>query len=155
MARTIRNYCNAHPVQRHHQKAGEKVAVSSPPLSVGWAWNPDEKTRKQIAAGNRRYRKAVLASKERELEETQMATSKSKTGKKASTKKTAKKVAKKVEKRSGLTPLKALCKTLRIDPRLARRVLRADKAMVKVHEAKGRWEFTEAQAKKAKAVLTA
>ena len=41
------------------------------------------------------------------------------------------------------------------DPKMARRALRADKGMAKIHAAKGRWEFTVAQAKKAQAFLSA
>lgn len=155
MSDTIRQYCNANPVQRHHQKAGEKVAVARPPISAGWAWNPDEKTKAALARGSRKIRKAKLAALNPQDEETPMATKKA-TSKKRTTKKTARKVEKKTtDKSNGLMPLKKLCATLKIDTRLARRKLRANTAMAKIHAAKGRWEFTAAQAKKAKAVLSA
>lgn len=150
--RTIGDYCRAHPVGRHHQKAGEKTAVKRNPMSAGWAWNPDEETERALKRGARKIRKAKAA----QLEDAKMAT------KKASSKKTSKKVAKKVTKKtatkSNLIPLKKVCQKVKgtnKDPKMARRALRADKAMSKIHAAKGRWEFTAAQAKKAQAFLSA
>jgi hypothetical protein len=154
MARTIRQYCNSNPAPVHHQKAGEKVACSAPPLSAGWAWNPDEETRKAIARGNRLFRKAKKAKDEAKLEEAKMATNK--TSKKKVSKKVAKKkvVKKVVKKTTGNTvSLKAICTELKVDPKVARRKLRA--AGLKGHDAKSRWEFTQAQAKKARELLAA
>ena len=83
--RTIGEYCTANPVARHHQKAGEKVATSSPPVSAGWGWNPDETTRKALARGQRKFRKF----KAEQQKEVKMATTKqvSKKGKKVTAKK--------------------------------------------------------------------
>ncbi len=150
MARTIRQYTKAHPVQRHHQKAGEKVATRSPnPMSAGWAWNPDKITQRQISASARKMRQLKKAKLESEMGDAEMATKKSKTSKKT----TAKKVAKKTT--SNLIPLKKICQDLKLDPKMARRTLRSSKPMMKIHDAKGRWEFTDAQAKKVRAVLKA
>lgn len=154
-ARTIGQYCAANPVERHHQKAGEKTAVKRDPMSTGWAWKPDRKTELALKRGARKIRKAKAA----ELEEAKMATKKAgskkkATRKKASTRKTAKKVsAKKVTKKTGnRIPLKKLCQELKIDPKMARRKLRA--AGLAGHDPKARWDFTAAQAKKAKEVLS-
>lgn len=162
MADGIRRYCNNNPVQRKHQKAGEKVAVSSPPLSTGWAWNPTKEDQQQINRGNRRFRKAKKLKEMKDNPETEdsvMATKKAKgtkaSKKKVSKKKSAKKVsAKKVSKKtSNLVPLKKICQELKIDPKMARRKLRA--ADLKGHDSSSRWEFTQAQAKKAKEILAA
>jgi hypothetical protein len=51
------------------------------------------------------------------------------------------------------TPLKAICSALKIEPRLARRKLRA--ANLAFHGAKERWSFTDAQAAKVKEILRA
>jgi len=150
MTRTIRQYCNANPAPKHHQKAGEKVAISSPPLSAGWAWNPDKETTRALSRGTRKIRKAKLAAQNPEMEDSKMATKKAK-GKKSTKKTTAKKVAKKTT--SNLTPLKKICQDLKIDPKLARRKLRA--ANLKGHDTQSRWEFTQAQVKKAKEILAA
>ena len=150
--RTIGDYCRAHPVGRHHQKAGEKTATKRDPMSAGWAWNPDDETRKAIARGNRRLRKAKAA----QLEGAKMATKKASS--KKGSRKAAKKVTKKVAAKSNLIPLKKVCQKVKgtnKDPKMARRALRADKTMSKIHAAKGRWEFTAAQAKKAQAFLSA
>ena len=77
---------------------------------------------------------------------------KKKAAKKVTRKTTAKKVAKKTTT-SNRIPLKRICQELKIDDRMARRKLRA--ANLKGHDPKARWEFTEAQAKKAKELLAA
>ncbi len=79
-----------------------------------------------------------------------MATKKAK-GKKSTKKTSAKKVTKKTA--SNLVPLKKICQELEIDPRMARRKLRA--ADLAGHDSSSRWEFTPAQAKKAKEILAA
>jgi hypothetical protein len=161
MADNIRDYCNSHPVQRHHQKAGEKTAIKRNPMSAGWAWNPDEETKKALSRGNRKIAKLKRQQRNDEMESTKMATKKAKgkTTRKTSTKKVAKKVSKKVAKKvatkkaSNRIPLKRLCSKLNLDPKMARRTLRA--AGMSGHDPKARWEFTEAQAKKAEALLKA
>lgn len=161
MADNIRDYCNSHPVPKHHQKAGEKTAIKRDPMSAGWAWNPDEATRKALARGNRKIAKAKRQKLNDEMESTKMATKKAKgkTTRKTSTKKVAKKVSKKVAKKvatkkaSNRIPLKRLCSKLNLDPKMARRTLRA--AGMAGHDPKARWEFTETQAKKAEALLKA
>jgi len=162
MPKSIRQYCSSNPVERHHQKAGEKVATrSSNPMSAGWAWNPDEETTRQIAASQRKMRKLKKAKLEMEGDTpmaTKKAAAKKTTTKKTTAKKTTKKTtAKKVasKKTSNLIPLKKICQELKLDPKMARRTLRDSKPMMKIHDAKGRWEFTEAQAKKVKEVLSA
>ena len=65
-------------------------------------------------------------------------------------KKTAKKTAKSIANR---VPLKKICQDMDIDPRLARRKLRA--ANLASHDPKARWEFTPAQEKKAREILAA
>lgn len=149
MARTIKHYLKSHPAPK--RKLGARTATAGKHVSVGWAWQPDDETRKALARGTRKKKLAAERRHQSKLEQSKMATSKRK-----AKKTTAKKVtAKKVEKANGLMPLKKICQQLKIDPKMARRTLRADKAMAKIHAAKGRWEFTAAQAKKAKAVLQA
>lgn len=86
-----------------------------------------------------------------------MATKKAQSKKRPTRKSTAKKVskkttAKKVTKKTGnRVPLKKVCQKLKIDPKMARRKLRA--AGFSGHDPKSRWEFTPAQAKKAEALL--
>lgn len=151
--RTIREYCASNPAPTHHQKAGEKTAVKRNPLSGGWAWKPDDSTRKALKRGTRKFKKAKDAEHQRIMEEAKMATAKSK--RKTSKKRGAKKVSKKVaaKKANGAIPLKKICQQLKLDPKMARRKLRA--AGLRGHDPKARWEFTPAQAKKAKAVLQA
>ena len=81
-----------------------------------------------------------------------MATKKAK-GKKSTKKVTAKKVTAKKVTASNLTPLKKICQKLKLDPKMARRKLRAEG--VKGHDAKARWEFTAVQPKKVTAILSA
>jgi len=50
------------------------------------------------------------------------------------------------------TPLKAICKALRIEPKAARRKLRKA-AGLSFHAARERWTFTEAQAAKVREIL--
>ena len=50
-------------------------------------------------------------------------------------------------------PLKKICQKLKLDPKMARRKLRAEG--IKGHSAKARWEFTAVQAKKVTAILSA
>jgi len=162
MPNDIRNYCASHPVPKSHQKAGEKTAMKRDPMSAGWAWKPDAATKRALSRGNRKMAKARRASLD-EMESTTMATKKA-TSKKRPTRKArktttkkrpAKKVAKKVatKKASNRIPLKKLCSKLDIDPKMARRKLRA--AGLAGHDPKSRWEFTATQAKKAEAVLSA
>ncbi len=153
MARTIQQYLTKNPLARKRHM--QKTATAEKIVNVGWAWNPDEETKRALARGNRKIRKAKLDSQTQNEEETQMSTSKAtkKVTKKVTKKTTAKKVGKK--KASNLVPLKKLCSVLKIDTKLARRKLRADKAMAKIHATKGRWEFTDAQAKQARKVLAA
>jgi hypothetical protein len=87
-----------------------------------------------------------------------MATSKS--TKKVSAKKVSKKVSKKVatkvaagKKESNLVPLKKICQELKVDPKMARRTLRAEG--IKGHDPKARWEFSAAEAKKVREILAA
>lgn len=149
--RTISEYCSANPAPTRHRKAGEKTAVRRNPLSGGWAWKPDEKTAKALKRGTRKIRKAKEAEHQRIMEKAKMATtSKRKSSKKVSKKTSAKKVA---AKANGMIPLKRICQQLKLDPKMARRKLRAEG--VKGHDSKSRWEFTAAQAKRAKAVLQA
>lgn len=61
---------------------------------------------------------------------------------------TPKRVARKVER----TPLKAICKQLRVEPKAARRVLRKA-AGLSFHGSRERWTFTEAQAAKVREIL--
>lgn len=155
MARTLKNYLASHPAPKRHQKAGEKTAVRRNPMSAGWAWKPDGKTKRALARGNRKMAAARRAALNPETEDSTVATkkaSKKRTTKKASTKKGARRVAKKVTK-TNRVPLKKICQDLKIDPKLARRKLRA--ADLKGHDPKSRWEFTPAQAKKAKEILAA
>jgi len=149
--RTIHEYCATNPAPTRHRKAGEKTAVRRNPLSAGWAWKPDDKTAKALKRGTRKIRKAKDAEHQRIMEEAKMATAKRKSSKKVSKKTSAKKVTRK--KANGLIPLKKICQQLKLDPKMARRKLRAEG--VKGHSAKSRWEFTAAQAKRAKAVLQA
>lgn len=79
--------------------------------------------------------------------------------KKAAPKKAAKpaakssaKLVKKSDPKDG-TPLKAICAKLKIEPRLARRKLRA--AELAFHGKRERWVFTASQAAKATEILTA
>lgn len=79
--------------------------------------------------------------------------------KKAAAKKAAKpaakstaKLVKKSDPKDG-TPLKAICAKLKIEPRLARRKLRA--AELAFHGKRERWVFTPAQAAKATEILRA
>lgn len=146
--RTLNEYIAATRPASHHQKAGEKVATRSPnPMSAGWAWNPDKATQRQISRSNRKMRLLKKAKLESKMGEADMAT------KKAKGKTTAKKVTKKTT--SNLIPLKKICQDLKLDPKMARRTLRSSKSMMKIHEASGRWEFTESQAKKVRDVLKA
>jgi len=142
--RTLSQYISDTKPSPRHQKAGEKVATRQNPMSAGWAWNPDEETQKAIARGNRRYRKA----KARQQEDAKMATKKAKgrkSSKKVSKKTGAKKVAAK-KTASNLIPLKKVCQAAKLDPKMARRTLRASTKWMKVHTSRGRWEFTKAQA---------
>ncbi len=149
MARTLKHYLRKNPAPQHHQKAGEKVATRSPnPMSAGWAWNPDKTTQRQISQSNRKMRLLKKAKLEEKMGDADMATKKSKAAKKTTTKKV-------VKTTSNLIPLKKICQELKLDPKMARRTLRGSKPMMKIHDAKGRWEFTEAQAKKVRAVLKA
>jgi hypothetical protein len=62
--------------------------------------------------------------------------------------------AKLVKQASGdRIPLKSLCAKLKIEPRLARRKLRA--AELSFHDKRDRWNFTAAQAAKATEILRA
>lgn len=70
--------------------------------------------------------------------------------KSTATKATAKKAT---GKRSNVLSLKDLLRKSDMDPKIARRKLRKDKGMAKVHALKGRWEFTTPQAKTARKVL--
>jgi hypothetical protein len=150
--RTIHEYCSANPAPTRHRKAGEKTAVRRNPLSGGWAWKPDENTAKALKRGTRKIRKAKEAEHQRIMEKAKMATtSKRKSSKKVSKKTTAKKVA--TKSANGLIPLKKICQQLKLDPKMARRKLRDEG--VKGHDAKSRWQFTAAQAKRVKAVLQA
>lgn len=161
MANDIRKYCASHPVPTSHQKAGEKTAVKRNPMSAGWAWKPDEQTRRAIARGNRKKAKAQRESLNPETENSKMATKKAASKKKATRKTTRKTTArkkgtaKKVTKKAtnNRIPLKRICADLDIDPKMARRKLRA--AELSGHDPKSRWEFTPAQAKKAREVLSA
>ena len=162
---SIADYCSANPIPTHHQKAGEKVASRQGVLSVGWAWKPDAETKRALSRSSRKWRKIKAAKLNDENGVREMATSKSKSTKKTATKKVSKKVAKKVvskkgaakkvavKKESNLLPLKKICQELKIDPKMARRKLRAEG--VKSHDQKARWEFTVAQAKKIKEILAA
>ncbi|HUW45942.1 MAG TPA: hypothetical protein VMW50_09135 [Dehalococcoidia bacterium] len=161
---SIADYCSANPIPTHHQKAGEKVASRQGVLSVGWAWKPDAETKRALSRSARKFRKAKAAKLNEENGVREMATNKS-VSKKTATKKVSKKVAKKVvskkgaakkvavKKESNLLPLKKICQELKIDPKMARRKLRAEG--VKSHDQKARWEFTVAQAKKIKEILAA
>jgi hypothetical protein len=71
--------------------------------------------------------------------------------KKAAVKSSAK-LVKKADAKDG-TPLKALCAKLKIEPRLARRKLRA--ADLAFHGKRERWTFTAAQAAKVTEILRA
>jgi hypothetical protein len=62
------------------------------------------------------------------------------------------KLVKKADPKDG-TPLKSICAKLRIEPRLARRKLRA--ANLAFHGKRERWTFTPAQAAKATEILRA
>jgi hypothetical protein len=74
--------------------------------------------------------------------------------KKAPAKKAAKSSAKLVKKADASgTPLKTICAKLKIEPRLARRKLRA--ADLAFHGKRERWIFTPAQAAKATEILSA
>ena len=149
--RTLSEYIAGTPQARHHQKAGEKVAMKRNPMSAGWAWNPDDVTRKAIARGNRKLRKAKAEAAN--MEDAKMATNKAK-GKKASKKRTAKKVSKKVAAKSNLIPLKKVCQAAKVDPKMARRTLRASTKWMKVHTSRGRCEFSKAQATQVQKFLT-
>jgi len=159
MARTLKHYLASHPAPNRHQKAGEKTAVKRDPMSTGWAWKPDEKTQQALARGARKIRKAKLAALNPEMEDSKMATKKAnaKTSKKRSSKKVSKKRASKKVTAKKVTgnrvPLKKICQKLKIDPKMARRKLRA--ADLKGHDSQSRWEFTPAQAKKAEEILRA
>jgi len=82
---------------------------------------------------------------------------------KTAAKKAAKKVAKPAAKSSakltkpasddGKLPLKAICGKLKIEPRLARRKLRA--AKLPFHDHRDRWNFTPKQAKQIEELLGA
>ncbi len=61
---------------------------------------------------------------------------------------TARKTGKKVER----TPLKAICKALKVDPKTARRRLRKASGL-SFHGSRERWTFTEAQAAKIREIL--
>jgi len=67
--------------------------------------------------------------------------------------KPAVKVATKTTRTGDGTPLKSICSQLKIEPRLARRKLRA--ANLAFHGAKERWSFTDAQTAKVKEILRA
>jgi hypothetical protein len=74
--------------------------------------------------------------------------------KKAGKKAAAKSTAKLVKKASGEgTPLKTICAKLKIEPRLARRKLRA--ANLAFHGKRERWTFTPAQTTKVTEILSA
>lgn len=153
MARTLKNYLASHPAPKA-KRSGGKTAVKRNPLSTGWAWKPDAQTELALARGRRKMKRAAPRNQP-EKEIAKMATRKG-SKKRTSTKK-ARKVTKKAagKKANGLIPLKTLLGT-KYTPekaKLARRKLRADTAMAKIHSTKGRWEFTKAQATKAKAVL--
>lgn len=68
-----------------------------------------------------------------------------KTGKKA------KAPAKSAKRTDGLIPLKSICSALRVEPKLARRKLRA--AKLSFHTLTERWVMTEAQAAKVRLVI--
>lgn len=77
-----------------------------------------------------------------------------KAGKKVAAKPAAKPTAKLVKKASGEgIALKTICAKLKIEPRLARRKLRA--ANLAFHGKRERWNFTAAQAAKATEILSA
>lgn len=57
----------------------------------------------------------------------------------------------KTGKKTERIPLKALCKTLRIEPKATRRKLRA--AKFSWHASRERWTMTEAQAARAREIL--
>lgn len=124
-------------------------------LSAGWAWNPDKAT---IAAIGRGKRKVKAFESKRHEEIMTMATSKAASTKKTARKTTAKKgkgkkVAKKVAAKktgNGHISLKELLGK-KMDPKIARRKLRAEG--FGGHSTKARWEFTPAQAKKAREIL--
>lgn len=161
MARTLKSYLASHPAPNRHQKAGEKTAVKRNPMSAGWAWKPDAATKRALSRGSRKIAKAKRAALNPEEMENEMATSKKASAKKKRTskkkvrrvskKKTAKKVAKKTT--GNRIPLKKICQELKIEPKMARRKLRA--ANLSGHDSQSRWEFTAAQAKKAKEILAA
>lgn len=66
--------------------------------------------------------------------------------------KTGKAKGKKTAKRTdGLIPLKSICSALKVEPKLARRKLRA--AKLAFHTLTERWLMTEAQAAKARAII--
>lgn len=151
MARTIKHYLKSHPTPK--RKPGRKVATAEKIVSVGWAWKPDDETRKALSRGNRKVKRAK-AERQSIIEDSKMATRKSK---KASKKGTAKRKAAAKKKASSLIPLKKLLGNSYTPEtaKMARRKLRASKEMSKIHDQKGRWEFTQVQAKKAKEVLAA
>jgi hypothetical protein len=128
------------------------------PISAGWAWKPDATTEAALRRGASKLRRAKAHNNEEAKMATKKATAKKTSTRKTSAKKvskkgTAKKVTAKKATNGNRIPLKKICQELKIDPKLARRKLRS--ADLAGHDAKARWDFTPAQAKKAKEVLSA
>lgn len=107
---------------------------------AGWAWQPDEATQRAIARGNR-----TVARHKRKFDK--------EVNTMATRKKTTKRKVAAAPKRAGakVIPLKELIRNSDLDPKIARRRLRA--ADIQGHDPKARWEFTPSQAKKAKEAL--
>jgi len=136
--------------------------------SHNWAWRPDLTTRKALHDGNLKTKRFEMPPKR--IEEMQMflntVAASSSTPRRVSKKpakgvptKVVKKVsaktaAPKAEVDSGIIPLKALCRELGVDPRLARRKLR--RASISGHDPRNRWSFKKDSAvlSKAREVLS-
>ena len=109
---------------------------------AGWAWQPDDLTVRAIARGNRK-----LARHKRKFDnEVNHTMAQRKTKAKSAPKKAPRKTT-----GAKVISLKELLRDSDIDPKVARRKLRS--AKLSGHDPKARWEFTTAQAKKAREAL--
>lgn len=146
--------------------------------SLQWAYRPDEETRSALARGRDKFKEHPELGSDRPHEGGLMAKAlaaekapvhkprRKKMAKKVKLKELAERSKKKArfdtedvktpEKKGKLIPLKQICADLDIDPKATRVKLRRliAKGEIDFHDTSARWEFTPAQAKEIRSVLS-
>jgi hypothetical protein len=124
--------------------------------SLSWSWRPDLATEKALKRGTAKVRGlpigagiphygGIITKPGEQPKRRRIMATKTKTASKKRT------VATTAENGSSGVPLKKICADLGIEPRLARRKLRA--ADLDFHGSRERWTFSKAQVPKVKEVL--